>query len=300
MIKNINLQRRSFLKIAGSFSLFLSAPAYAFDIFKVIDPEGKSKDLQKAKQMLKGAGDIVASSKELDYESELAIGESLALEGFRRYGMPSKNKSVQKYVNLVGNAVARNSSRPKIPYHFVVVDSKLYNAFACPGGIIFVSSTLVKNMKSEAELACVLSHEVAHVCHKHALKSIKRAKFLEGVTKITTANMKGEEGRKFRNMIGGLQEVLFDKGLDKNMEFEADISGMEFAYRTGYNPDGLIKTLKMLKQKESAAQKKGSWFSTHPPLRDRLGRCNSRMASYPDFKDLASVGNRFSRYKKFL
>ena len=104
-------------------------------------------------------------------------------------------------------------------------------------------------MKSESELAGVLAHEIAHVTHKHALKAIKRARFFEGVGKITTINMKGEDGKKYRDMIGNLQNVLFDKGLDKNMEFEADLSGMEFAYRTGYNPEGLITILKRLKEK---------------------------------------------------
>ncbi len=300
MIPRFNSGRRNFLKFAGTLGLLTAAPAYAFDIFKVLDPEGTSEDIQKAKQIFQGTGNILASTKELDFESELAIGESLALEGFRRFGMPKENKNLQKYVNLVGNSVARNSTRPKIPYHFVVIDSPLYNAFACPGGIIFVSATLCKSMKSEAELASVLAHEIAHVCHKHALKSIKRAKFLEGVTKITTANMKGEEGRKFKDMIGGLQDILFERGLDKKMEFEADFSGMAFAYRTGYTPKGLVNVLRMLKQKEQAATKKGSWFSTHPPLSDRIGKCSHRMGRYPDSSSLATVQSRFNTYRRFF
>jgi predicted Zn-dependent protease len=101
-------------------------------------------------------------------------------------------------------------------------------------------------MESESQLAGVLAHEVSHVGHRHALKSIKRAKFFEGVGKVTAATMKGDKGKEFQGMIGDLQTVLFDKGLDKPMEFEADLSGMEAAYRTGYDPSAMIMVLKAL------------------------------------------------------
>lgn len=295
-----SLHRRYFLKLAGPAALMMACPAYAFDLFKVIDPEGKNKDLQKAKTIVQGVGSIASSATKMDYKSELTIGESLALEGFKRYGLPVQNQNLQRYVNLVGNAVARNSERPEIPYYFVVVKSNLYNAFACPGGIIFVSSTLVQNMKDESQLACVLAHEVGHVSHKHALKSIRRAQFFEGVSKISTVTMKGKDGKKFRNMIGDLQSVLFDRGLDKNMEFEADLAGMEIAYRTGYNPLGLIRVLQMLRTKEQNASKKGSWFSTHPPLPERIKRCRAKKEAYPDAASLASVQGRFLNYRKML
>lgn len=292
--------RRSFLKLIPASALLLAGPAWAFDLFKVIDPEGKSKDLQRAKQILQGTSSILTSATGLDYKSELAIGESLALEGFRRYGMPVKNPGLQKYVNLVGKSVARNSGRSDIPYYFVVVDSPLYNAFACPGGIVFVSSTLMKAMRDESELAGVLAHEVAHVGHKHALQSIRRAKFFEGVAKISTANMKGEDGKKFQDMIGSLQSVLFDRGLDKNMEFEADLSGMDLAYRTGYSPEGFLRVLYMLKRREKTAQRNGSWFSTHPPLLERIQRCEQRKNAFVDTAGLAEVRERFESYRKQL
>lgn len=295
-----SINRRHFLGFVGPAMLMMTCPSYAFDLFKVIDPEGKNKDLQKAKTIVQGASSIASSATKMDYKSEFTIGESLALEGFKRYGLPVQNQHLQRYVNLVGNAVARNSDRPEIPYYFVVVKSNLYNAFACPGGIIFVSSTLVQHMQDESQLACVLAHEVGHVSHKHALKSIKRAQFFEGVSKISTVTMKGKDGQNFRNMIGDLQTVLFDRGLDKNMEFEADLTGMEIAYRTGYNPLGFIRVLEMLKTKESTASKKGSWYSTHPPLATRIQKCNAKKRAYPDAATLARVQHRFLNYRKML
>ncbi len=256
---------------------------------KLMDPKSKER------QIVQGVGSILGSTSEIDYQSEQTIGESLALEGFRRYGMPVKDADLQKYINLVGNAVARNSLRPAIPYAFVVVDSPLQNAFSCPGGIIFISSGLLKSIRDEAQLAGILAHEVAHVGHKHALQSIQRARFFQGVGKITSATMKGEKGKEFENMIGSLQNTLFDKGLDQNMEFEADKSAMETAYRTGYDPEGIIEVLRELKKIEARSQKQGSWFSTHPPLSERIQRCEAEMSRYPDAKSLARLP---ARYKK--
>ncbi|MBC8419010.1 MAG: M48 family metalloprotease [Desulfobacteraceae bacterium] len=261
---------------------------------KLMDPKSKES------KILQGVGSILGSATEIDYPSERTIGESLALEGFRRYGMPVKDRKVQEYVNLVGNAVARNSLRPGIPYNFVVIESPLQNAFSCPGGIIFVSSGLLRTIQSEGQLAGILAHEVAHVGHKHALQSIQRARFFQGVGKITSANMKGEKGKEFEDMIGGLQNTLFDKGLDQNMEFEADVSAMETAYRTGYDPEGLMEVLKALVKIEAGSTKKGSWFSTHPPLKERIQKCRTQLSRYPDAKKLARLPERYREYRKHV
>ncbi len=295
-------ERRNFLKLAGcSLGILMVSPGCFAETVKAISPHDKPEKLQKATGIAKLAGDIVASSTELDYDSEFAIGESLALEGFRRYGLPVKDQAVQNYVSLVGNAVARNSNRPRIPYHFVLVQSPIYSAFSCPGGIIFISSTLMKSMRDESQLAGVIAHEVSHVGHKHALQSVRGAKFFEGVSKITPALMKDKEREKaFQEMSGSLQTVLFDQGLDRNMEFEADMSGMEAAYRTGYDPAGFINVLSMLQTKEKTAQKSGSWFSTHPPLNARIEKCREKIKDYPDARDLARVKRRFLSYHKRL
>ncbi len=295
-----NKTRRQFLKLLPPLLLGVAAPAHAIDLFKILDPEGKNEDIQKARQAAEGLGSIAQSATGVDYETEFAIGESLALEGFQRYGLPVDDTGLQDYVNTLGRAVAKNGIRPDIPYFFVVVKSPLYNAFACPGGIIFLSSQLVRSMGDEAELACVLAHEVGHVAHKHALQSLRRAKFLEGVGKIGTINMDGEKGEKYRSMIGDLQGVLFDKGLDKNMEFEADQAGMEGAYRTGYDPAGMPRVLEALKANRDSATKKGSWFSTHPPLETRLEKCYQSLEKYPDADAMATVRERFREYRNRL
>ena len=268
------------------------------EVLKEIGGGSQSDKPQKEQQdktglIIEGVTDVLAGGSEVPYDTEVVIGESLALEGFGRYGLPVANSGLQEYVNLVGTAVARNSPRPDIPSRFVVVDSPVYNAFACPGGIIFVSSGLVRSMNDESELACVLAHEVGHVAHKHALQSIRRAQFLSGVGKLTAASMKGNKGQQYQGMIGDLQGLLFDQGLDKKMEYEADITAMETAYRTGYDPFGMIRVLETLQAREAGAEKAGSWFSTHPPVRSRLEKTRERAGDYPDAASLARLTDRF-------
>lgn len=265
----------------------LPALASAAGLMDFLDPKTKEG------KILSGAQSVLGSSQQLDYKSERTIGEHLAVEGLRRYGMPSSRQAMQHYVNLVGLAVAMNSPRPNIPYRFVVVESPVQNAFACPGGIIFVTSALMQTVQTESQLAGILAHEVAHVAHRHALKSIQRAQFFSGVGQITAATMKDDKGAQFESMIGDLQNVLFDKGLDQNMEYEADATAMETAYRTGYNPAGIMETLQSLQRLEASSTKKGSWFSTHPPLSSRIARNQAQLKKYPDAGSLAVLPDRY-------
>jgi predicted Zn-dependent protease len=263
----------------------------------------KLKDAVKADskegQILSGATQVLSSSKEIDYPTERTIGESLALEGLQRFGNPVKNEALQKYVNLVGNAVAANSKRSTIPYQFAVLDSPVQNAFAVPGGVIFVSKALVAILDDEAELAAVLAHEVGHVSAKHALKSTQRAQLISGVGTITAASVGGDKGKKLASTIGDLQGVLFDKGLDKEMEYEADLAAMESTYRTGYDPSAMIRVLEKLQKLEASSKdKKGSWFSTHPPLSERIARLQAQLKKYPDYAEQANVASRFAKQVK--
>lgn len=256
------------------------------ELQKLADPESKERKL------LSGTTQVLSSGKEIDFATERTIGESLALESMQRFGRPVDNESLQSYVNLVGAVVARSSLRSTIPYHFTVLDSPVQNAFAAPGGVIFVSKALLSILADEAELAAVLAHEVGHVAAKHALRSTQRAQFLQGVGTIASATS-GGKGKDYQALIGDLQSRLFDQGLDKGMEFEADLAAMETTYRAGYNPLAMIRVLEKLKKLEASSVKKGSWFSTHPPLNERLARLKREESRYPDAAALAELPLRF-------
>ncbi len=276
----------------GLFTAGNAQAGFFDEVQKFVSPDTKEG------KILSGATQVLSSAKDMDYPTELTIGESLALESMQRFGKPVAKESLQQYVNLVGNAVAANSKRPSIPYRFAVLDSPVQNAFAVPGGVIFISKSLVGIMENEAELAAVLAHEVGHVAGKHAISTIRRTQFLSGVGTITAASMKGDRGKQYESMIGDMQTVLFDKGLDKGMEFEADSAAMETLYRTGYDPRAMITVLKKLQKIEATSTKKGSWFSTHPPLDERIERLEAQLGKYPGAASLARVPQRFAKKVK--
>ena len=281
--------------LCALITLSLTAAAASAGFFDEV--QKFTKPGSKEGQYISGATQLLSSSKEVDYKTERIIGESLALEGLQRFGNPVKSESLQQYVNLVGNAVAGNSKRATIQYQFAVLDSQVQNAFAVPGGVIFVSRALVSILEDESELAAVLAHEIGHVAGKHALKSTQRAQFFQGVGTITAASVGGDKGKKFASAIGDMQAVLFDKGLDKDMEYEADLAAMESTYRTGYDPSAMIRVLEKLQKLEaSSTNKKGSWFSTHPPLAERIARLQNQLQKYPDYSSLAVVRDRFSKH----
>lgn len=286
--------RRMFFATAMMLMISTGAAQAGFfdELIELADPNSKNG------KILAGATQVLSSSQEMDYATECTIGESLALEGLQRFGLPVNDEALQRYVNLVGNAVAANSKRSTIPYRFAVLDSPVQNAFATPGGIIFISKAFLGILDNEAELAAVLAHEVGHVAAKHAISSTRRAQFFQGAAAIGAATMKEEDGQQLVSAVGDMQTLLFDKGLDKDMEFEADSAAMESAYRTGYDPRGMITALQKLKRIESSSTKKGSWFSTHPPLDERIAKLQAQLANYPDAASLATVQNRFVREVK--
>lgn len=263
-----------------------SSAAWMDQLQKLADPESKER------KILSGTTQVLSSSKEIDYTTERTIGEALALESMQRFGRPVANEGMQQYVNLVGAVVAQSSLRSTIPYYFTVLDSPVQNAFAAPGGVIFISKALLETLADEAELAAVLAHEIGHVAAKHALKSTQRAQFLQGVGTITAATS-GDKGKEYQALIGDLQSKLFDQGLDKGMEFEADLAAMETSYRAGYNPLAMIRVLERLQKLEASSLKKGSWFSTHPPLKERIARLKREQVRYPDAATLAELPERF-------
>ncbi|MCA9484360.1 MAG: M48 family metalloprotease [Nitrospina sp.] len=252
--------------------------------------EGTGAVDKKTSNILRGAGNLVKSLQPIGWEEERAIGGSLALEVFSRFGGQYKNEKLQRYISLVGLSVAGVSDRADIPYHFAILNSDTPNAFAAPGGYIFVSSGLLRLVRNEAELAGVLGHEVAHVAKRHALKTIERSKTLQGFSQLTTSILDSDPG-VLENIVKEMSETLFTKGLDQGLEFEADKFGMEYAYRVGYFPGGLRDFMKVLNK----AQGSGSaLFSTHPTPRARYGKLNVQFGHYADASKAPTLAKRYS------
>lgn len=251
---------------------------------------------KKTSKILKQSVSTLKALQPIGYEEEKAIGGRLAIEVFSRYGGAYSDPELLHYVNLVGQAVSEVSTRPDIDYHFAILNTEYPNAFATPGGYVFVSIGLLKMLENEAQLAGVLAHEIAHISQKHALQTIERSRSLQGMSSLTLTVM-DKDPALFDKVIDEVSNVLFTKGLDKKLEFEADRYGREFAYRLGYFPGGLQNFIRKLgKNKERG---KSIFMSTHPSTSERYNRLIKTDKRYKQATLYPVFGKRFlSAFKK--
>jgi len=227
-------------------------------------------------------------------EEETAIGRQIA--GNLLGAAPLvKDRALQKYVNNVGRWVASQSERPDLAWHFGVIESKDLNAFAAPGGYIFVTRGLYRLLDNEAELAGVLAHEIGHVIRKHHLKILQQSQLVYLGGKLLGKQVGGDE--RIHNLIGSGAEIV-SRSLDKNAEFEADRIAVVLAARAGYDAFGLPEVLQEIGH--SAASDGGSvalLFKTHPHPDERLTRLGDAVGSRFDGLKGLTLTNRFYRLK---
>ena len=201
-----------------------------------------------------------------------------------------KDPGLQVYVNRVGRWVASNSERPNLRWTFGVIDSDDVNAFAAPGGYVFITRGLYSLMRDEAELAGVLGHEVAHVVKKHHLRLLQKSQAIDAGSKVLKKRMGDEKLAK--TLIGSGAEILA-RGLDKDAEFEADRMGVVLAARAGYDPFGLPAVLQEISAASANSSSVALLFKTHPHPDERLARLGTAMGSRFDaLKDTKSPEDR--------
>lgn len=236
-------------------------------------------------------------------EEEYYIGRSVAALILSRYEVYN-NETLNRYVNVVGNAVAAFSSRPEIfgGYHFLVLDSAEINAMAAPGGFIFITRGLLRECKDEEMLAAVLAHEVGHVAAKHGLQSIKKSRLIDAfkllgkeVAKKYTPAELSQLTEVFEGALGDIAGSLIERGYDRKYEYDADGLSVKLGLATGYNPQGLSDFLKNLEARE--AKDKGlGWFKTHPAPKDRLEKVTKLVSAQKTLPVRDKV--RLTRFKQ--
>ncbi|MBF0180362.1 MAG: M48 family metalloprotease [Magnetococcales bacterium] len=247
---------------------------------------------QKRLDLVKKGVQTAQALQPINEEAERALGETIAVEAFRRFGGLHRNEPLTRYLNLVGRSIAEVTDRPNLNYHFAILDSTEENAFAAPGGFVFVTLGLLRSLTSESELAGVLGHELAHINRKHMLNTLQRGSLLSNVTELSMAAL-DKDPKLLGAAVDQLSDLLFTRGLDKDLEFEADQYGLEYAQRAGYTPNGLRLYLQRLARKQGAAR--SVFFTTHPPVDDRLQRVERRIAGMPKEPHLAILQDRFKR-----
>jgi predicted Zn-dependent protease len=210
-------------------------------------------------------------------DKEINIGKELhqkIMESMPIYQDPQ----LQAYVNRIGQTLAKNGDRPALDYTFTIIDSPDINAFALPGGYIYINRGLMAYLDSEAQLAAVIAHEIGHVTARHAVKQDTARKSSGAVTVLsvltTGSGMVGDVTH-----LWGTAAVM---GYGRDMELEADSLGAEYLYSSGYSPNAMIEVIGVLKDHERFARRMAretgqkrpatyhGVFSTHPRNDERL------------------------------
>lgn len=210
---------------------------------------------------------------------EIQMGREGAQSAERSIGLVD-DPALQQYVSQLGLAMARTSERPHLPWQFGVVDDPTPNAFALPGGFIYVTRGLLGLMNSEAELASVLGHEIGHVTARHSVSMLSRAQLAQiglGVGMILLPDL-----ARFGQLAGGGLQLLF-LSYGRDAERQADDLGFRYAYQHGYDVRDMVNVFGQLERAGEAAGQSPlpAWLSTHPFPAERMQRIGQQIAGLP-------------------
>jgi predicted Zn-dependent protease len=217
------------------------------------------------------------AAQEIDQKQEIEIGQDMAARLLGAAPLVA-NPGLQRYVNHVGRWLASQTERPDLPWRFGVLDAPQLNAFAVPGGTIFLTRGLVQSMKSEAELAGVLAHEIVHVVKKHHLKAIqKNAQTALAGDALSLALERSGRNSESREKLISFGTEMYSRGLDKGDELDADRLGVVIAARGGYEAYGLPAVLQTLQAMNPEDSSLALMFKTHPSPAERLDALSEKM-----------------------
>jgi predicted Zn-dependent protease len=241
-----------FFRAAFSVCL-IAAPSFADD--KKRDPDAI------------GERDVGKGVNFYSIEKEIAMGRQMAVE-VERQAKIIDDSIIGEYVNRIGQNIVRNSDA-KVPFTIKVIDSDEVNAFALPGGYMFVNSGLILRTDNEAELAGVLAHEIAHVAARHGTRQATRGQIINVATipLIFIGGLPGYIAQQAMGVAVPLGFLKFSRGMEK----EADLFGIQYMYKAGYDPASFIDFFEDMQALEK--KKKGTiskLFSSHPMAKDRI------------------------------
>lgn len=281
---------------------FAQLPGIFNDVLRSIQKPAADPPAQQAAQQAAPAAPGILS--ETSVEEEIAIGRRLA--GNLLGAAPlAKDESMQRYVNRVGRWVASRGERAELRWYFGVLESDAVNAFALPGGYVFITRGLFDLMSDEAELAGVLGHEIGHVMLQHHLKVLKKSQAVGLIGDLLASRVSQGEGvsghakqQATQQLIGKGAEVMA-RGLDKSAEFEADQVGVVLATRAGYAPYGLPAVLRKIGRRNPGDASLSLLFKTHPLPQERLENLGDTMgASFDRFSSAKALPARFKSHKR--
>ena len=213
-------------------------------------------------------------------EQEIALGYQSAPQMAAQMGGISRNAQAVALVQRVGEHLVRQSVASKSPYKFsfhVLADPKTVNAFALPGGPVFITEGLLRLLKSEAELAGVLGHEIGHVIARHSSERLAKQQLTQGLLGALVVG----SGDFTTAQIGQVVGSMINMSYGREDEIESDALGIRIMVEAGYDPRGMIRVMEVL-AKASGGSRQPEFMSTHPAPENRSERIKEAIAKqYP-------------------
>ena len=212
----------------------------------------------------------------LEPEEEIALGVQSAPQMAAQMGGISANAEAKARVQRVGQKLVRESFAAKSPYRFsfqVLADPRTVNAFALPGGPIFVTEGLLRRLRNEGELAAVLGHEIAHVIARHSSEQLAKQQLTQGLVGAAVLGTGDYTTAQIGQLVGGLINMRYGR----DDELESDALGIRIMAEAGYDPRAMLGVMEML-AKASGGSRQPEFFSTHPAPENRLARIREELA----------------------
>jgi beta-barrel assembly-enhancing protease len=215
-------------------------------------------------------------------DQEVAMGLQSAPQMAQEYGGEVENAEVRDLVNRVGGKLFQATEAKNSPYNFQfhpLADPETINAFALPGGQVFITMGLLKRLKSEDQLAGVLGHEMGHVINRHSAEQMAKTSFVQGlVGAVTAATSDPYSGMSAGQIAQYVAEAKLMK-FSRNDELEADEYGVKYLLQAGYNPEEMIAVMEVLKQ-ASGGKRQDDFMSSHPNPDNRIEKIREAIAKY--------------------
>jgi len=233
-----------------------------------------------------------------DVRAEINFGRDVAARVLGRFPL-LHDEALTRYVSLVGTALAVQSGRPELSYHFAVLDTDTINAYSAPGGYIFITRGALELAQDESEMAAVLAHEIAHVSERHIVNALHiRARDTSGATGLSKLLGAGTDTARvaFTQALDQAVKILFESGYSQQDELQADRVATLLLVDSGLDPLALRRYLARAHSRDNEAQ---AINTTHPPSAERLASLD-RLIREEHLADLDGARNttRFGHYVK--
>ncbi|MDR2178315.1 MAG: M48 family metalloprotease [Treponema sp.] len=273
----------------------ISMGAQAAKALGVMEPE--------AADSISSSGQAISrAAEEITPEQEYYIGRAVGANILSRYKMRQDAAALTKYLNEICTVIVINSPRPEIynGYHVAILDSMELNAFATPGGHIFITRGLLACADSEDALAAVIAHEIGHIQLQHSIKAIKNSRITSAIITTASSTAKVLGSAELKELAGVMDEsvneiitTLIDKGYSQEQEFEADTAAMSLLAAAGYDPAALISMLQQIERNQR--EHSGGLIKTHPSPARRTEKARNTLYKFkvPDTRSY-----RAARYKQ--